>query len=180
VEIWNGIYWAPIALLENNTATEWIKHTFNVSSYFHDSYMKVRFMVTGLEQYYLTTWQVDNVNVFIPSKQNGNLSEGQQLRTNITDKIEDKLLVIYPNPASDRLTVSGLQQIEATSASSGSPILRYLSLYDVYGRKVNEVIIPPEQSVVHIDISDLPEGLYVIQCNIGNGKSVVEKIIIMR
>ncbi|MCK5838841.1 MAG: T9SS type A sorting domain-containing protein, partial [Bacteroidales bacterium] len=59
-------------------------------------------------------------------------------------------------------------------------ILRYLSFYDVYGRKVNEVIIPPEQSVIHIDISDLPEGLYVMQCMLGNGKSLVEKLIIMR
>ncbi|MCK4677793.1 MAG: carboxypeptidase regulatory-like domain-containing protein [Bacteroidales bacterium] len=182
VEIWNGIYWAPIALLENNTGTEWIKHTFNVSSYFRDSYMKVRFMVSGLEQYYLTTWQVDNVNVFIPTtaNQEGDLIEDQQLRTTITEIKEEKLLVIYPNPASDQLTVSGLQRSEATSASDGSPILRYLSFYDVYGRKVNEVIIPPEQPVIHIDISDLPEGLYVIQCMLGDGRSVVEKVIIMR
>ncbi|MCK4678756.1 MAG: carboxypeptidase regulatory-like domain-containing protein, partial [Bacteroidales bacterium] len=182
VEIWNGIYWSPIVLLENNTGTEWIKHTFNVSSYFRDSYMKVRFMVSGLEQYYLTTWQVDNVNVFIPTtaNQEGDLIEDQQLRTTITEIKEEKLLVIYPNPASDRLTVSGLQQIEATSASIGSSILRYLSFYDLYGRRVNEVIIPPEQSVIHIDISDLPEGLYVLQLMLGNGKSVVKKVIIMR
>ncbi|MCK5838253.1 MAG: carboxypeptidase regulatory-like domain-containing protein, partial [Bacteroidales bacterium] len=112
VEIWNGIYWSPIVLLENNTGTEWIKHTFNVSSYFRDSYMKVRFMVSGLEQYYLTTWQVDNVNVFIPTtaNQDVDLIEDQQLRTTITEIKEDNILVIYPNPASDRLTVSGLQQ----------------------------------------------------------------------
>ena len=139
-------------------------------------------MVSGLEQYYLTTWQVDNVNVFIPTtaKQEGNMIEDQQLRDNITDIEEDKLLLIYPNPASDQLTVFGLQQSEATSATGVSPILRYLLFYDVYGRKVNEVIIPPEQTVLHMDISDLPEGLYVIQGMLGNGKSVVEKVIIMR
>ncbi len=60
-------------------------------------------------------------------------------------------LLVYPNPAQSiinlQFTVYNLQFV--------------VSIYDVYGRKIEEVLVPERQQKIQINVSDYPEGIYI-------------------
>jgi hypothetical protein len=60
-------------------------------------------------------------------------------------------LHIFPNPAGDAIYFK--YQL--------SNISYQLSIYDLYGRKQDEILIPKSQYQVRLDISDYPAGVYV-------------------
>jgi hypothetical protein len=60
-------------------------------------------------------------------------------------------LHIFPNPASEILHFK--HQI--------SDIRYQISIYDLYGRKQDEIIIPPGQEQTRIDVSSYPSGVYI-------------------
>ena len=56
------------------------------------------------------------------------------------------LFAVFPNPASDRITIRG--------ANIGEPVV----LYDMVGRAVYSALIPAV-----IDVSELPMGVYIVR-----------------
>jgi len=60
-------------------------------------------------------------------------------------------LQIFPNPAGNAIYFK--YQL--------SNISYQLSIYDLFGRKQDEIIIPPDQEQTRIDISSYPAGVYV-------------------
>jgi hypothetical protein len=80
-----------------------------------------------------------------------------------TVEVETKL-VCYPNPASGSLTIELV-----TNKQGKAP----LTMYTLLGEEVLNTYIPL-LSKVHINISSLPKGLYVIRCAGLSEKVVVE------
>lgn len=83
----------------------------------------------------------------------------------------DETLVIYPIPASIEIQIDIRQQISD---------MRYqISIYDLFGRKQDEVIVPGNQSKIRIDVSNCPSGIYVAILKdekriVGRGQFVVK------
>ena len=82
----------------------------------------------------------------------------------------DNKVLIYPNPARDKFTVSSQQ-----SAVSSWRI----EVYDLFGRKVEEIKVPEGQTEIEVNTMGWKKGLYVVRVIgkkgvIGSGKVVVE------
>jgi hypothetical protein len=60
-------------------------------------------------------------------------------------------LLIIPNPATHEVTIR----------YSISDIRYSIFIYDLYGRKQSEIIIPPGQEQIRLDVSAYPAGVYV-------------------
>jgi hypothetical protein len=60
-------------------------------------------------------------------------------------------LYFYPNPANHFVNIR----------YSISDIRYSIFIYDLYGRKQNEIIIPKGQEQTHIDVSAYPVGVYI-------------------
>jgi len=74
---------------------------------------------------------------------------------------------IYPNPATNRIVVEVPRENENDDF--------VLTIWDLYGRKVKEVLVPSGQTEVELDISDYAAGLFNVTAtnkgnNVGNGK----------
>jgi len=69
-------------------------------------------------------------------------------------------VTIYPNPARERVTVSGLPE--------GSRV----ELYDAMGRRINE------STHQRINVSTIPSGIYLLRCIAPDGVVHTEKLII--
>ncbi len=74
-------------------------------------------------------------------------------------------ITVYPNPASDRIFIR----------AAGYPLLR-IRLFDLQGRSVCE----QEQECEILDVSALPEGLYILQLTVADGRVVSRKVVIRR
>lgn len=72
---------------------------------------------------------------------------------------------VYPNPASSKLTIES----GATMSS--------VRIIDFSGRLVKEVATL-NTTVLHIDVSSFPEGIYFVESNFSNGSRVISKVII--
>jgi len=72
---------------------------------------------------------------------------------------------LYPNPTNGLFTIN---------SDNGSAI-QTLDIYDVAGRRVMSV--SPQRSIVNVDISELPRGLYTIQLR---GESFTQSLRIQR
>ncbi len=68
-------------------------------------------------------------------------------------------LYIFPNPSSDKIYFK--YQL--------SNISYQLSIYDLFGRKLDEIIIPKGQEQTRIDISTYPAGVYLAVLKSGDG-----------
>jgi phosphatidylserine/phosphatidylglycerophosphate/cardiolipin synthase-like enzyme len=79
------------------------------------------------------------------------------------NSLSDNLINIYPNPASDKITVK-----------NNSDELQEVSIYSINGQlMIQKEINSPE---MNIDISSLSQGIYVIRIS-GNSNSFVTKMI---
>jgi hypothetical protein len=80
---------------------------------------------------------------------------GCLVTTNITNtpppEVHTTQLHIFPNPASNELT------IRYRIPGPGYQVF----IYDLFGRKQDEILIPKSQYQVRLDISDYPAGVYV-------------------
>jgi hypothetical protein len=63
---------------------------------------------------------------------------------------EKEELVIYPNPAKNWLQAAGFK-LQANGR---------LMIYDIYGRKVEEIVVPEGQDQVRIDVTGYQNGIY--------------------
>ncbi len=71
-----------------------------------------------------------------------------------------EVFVIYPNPTTSEINIRYSLFDPSTSLRTG---IRYsIFIYDMFGRKQDEVPIPKGQKLTHIDISDYPAGIYIV------------------
>ena len=65
--------------------------------------------------------------------------------------VEEDLMEVYPNPSSHFVNIR--YSILDTRYS--------LFIYDMFGRLMDEIIVPRGQDETQIDISDYPDGIYI-------------------
>jgi hypothetical protein len=80
----------------------------------------------------------------------------------------DKPFVVYPNPATDRLTV------EFHSNPDGAMI----ALLNIYGQCCTRINHPKNTERAHIDISKLPRGIYFVRVTSGDRVMATEKVVV--
>lgn len=90
---------------------------------------------------------------------------GKYFNTSAVKEIETLNFSVYPNPASQQITIH---------LEGGVPQMGEVSIWDVTGRKVAEYNLTDNESV--INISNLNAGMYVLQLRC-NGQMAVKKII---
>lgn len=91
-----------------------------------------------------------------------NVLEPSHVGINEVVKAPDQF-VIYPNPASERVTVKG-------------NTMRELSVYNSMGQRVAFQIVNAEQTSVNV--SNFPAGLYIFSITTADGRRVMKKVIV--
>ncbi len=66
-------------------------------------------------------------------------------------------LIVWPNPAKDQVTLS-LSKCAARRGKAGA-----ISIYDLQGIKVEEILIPKNTESIEVDVSKYHKGIYYIQ-----------------
>ncbi len=92
----------------------------------------------------------------IPEKRKGNAPSNKQ-----------SIPKIYPNPANSIL------RIEYPNSTLGG----YIRLFDIQGKLQRERLLPASGGLVEISVSDIPNGLYMVQ-SLCNGQPGYAKVII--
>ena len=93
----------------------------------------------------------------------GNPDIGAYEYQSVTQIMENEMgdITIYPNPASDKLTINFQDNAE-----------HRIQFYDIYGKVIrSEVIIGPQV----LTISDLPNGLYLIKIDASHTKKFIKE-----
>jgi tetratricopeptide (TPR) repeat protein len=72
---------------------------------------------------------------------------------------------IYPNPTSGNLQVTS-NELPVTS----------VEIFDILGQSIKSKIVS-RQSKIDFDISDLPDGIYVVKVRLSNGEVVVQRLV---
>lgn len=80
--------------------------------------------------------------------------------------LEDLDLLVYPNPNDGKFAVSFKEQL-----------VQYLEVTDLTGKSVFVTDVPSEATAVNIDLSDLANGVYMVNVRQMNGETIVQKII---
>ncbi len=78
---------------------------------------------------------------------------------------------IYPNPAQDYFEVS---------LPTGGVVGQSLLLYDVLGRKVHQTIVREGEKLITVQLPNLPNGIYWLQCTINGQYKWTHKILISK
>jgi len=78
----------------------------------------------------------------------------------------EEKLQIYPNPSNDKFTLD-----------NGQKLMKEVYLYDVMGRKVQ--YLPVNAPSTTVDVSDLPNGIYVVKISTASGV-LTRKVQIIR
>ncbi len=96
------------------------------------------------------------------------LRESQICNPTAVQNIENEnSLRLFPNPASDLVTVS-LSGVQATD----------LSLFDTNGREMLRLALPKEQQEFHLSLQHLPKGVYVLRIRAVEG--VFSKFLVVQ
>ena len=75
---------------------------------------------------------------------------------------KNEALVIYPNPATLEIHID-IRSFDFVQEMYSKPEIRYsIFIYDMFGRKQDEVQMPEGQNGVRLDVSDYPVGIYIV------------------
>jgi PKD repeat protein len=147
--------WEPADMSDWTTV-----HMTNVtSSYFvSDFRYKFRFEGSGGNNFYL-----DDINIYSGAPSEDLVSLGEL-------NLSSDELSVYPNPATDEVTVS------FNSATEGSLVIRFR---DVSGKelKTHEILAQPGKNEVYLSVEGFASGAYFIELS-GENSEVVKKLII--
>lgn len=83
-----------------------------------------------------------------------------------TNNATNQEIKIYPNPASDKLFVSGLQKVKNVE----------LVLYDMQGRKILSQLYEENAEKVQLDVSNLQNGIYFLKVSGQQEILLVERV----
>ncbi|MFN3753140.1 T9SS type A sorting domain-containing protein [Flavobacterium sp.] len=85
-----------------------------------------------------------------------------------TDTFEANTILMYPNPASQLLTVS------VTNAAEN---LKEIIFYDIIGKRIKTISSLSDHQTI-IDLSDLSKGVYLLEINTGNNFKTIKKLVV--
>jgi hypothetical protein len=78
---------------------------------------------------------------------------------------QENTIHIYPNPATDRITIvlprTGIR----------------LELYDIFGKLRNCYMISPHKDFTGLDISSWPKGIYIVKAELPDGSISVARFV---
>jgi hypothetical protein len=124
--------------------------------------------LTGLAANTTYQWQVRSVCIASPqSSYSAPLVFGTPLRTRKPD-VTDNSITVYPNPASDKVSVS----IDRTSEQGQDA---FIMIYDLSGRLVleKEINIVSGKNLFELDVEFLSSGMYLLK--VGDEKMLLNK-----
>jgi Secretion system C-terminal sorting domain len=87
------------------------------------------------------------------------------------DLFNQNKLKIFPNPAAESLSVLLEQPLEEDAT---------FRLMGIRGEQLKESRIPKGSTLQHIDLSNLPNGLYILEIQTDSGKIRHSKVAIQR
>lgn len=132
-QYWDGSAWVDIFTETGNTNSKYQK------SFTPISVEKVRLHITKVENAIVRLYEL--------------MIFGKQDITSGTNSIElNNTFSIYPNPASDKLSI----KLNNVSSEPNE-----ISLFNSLGQKVWNIIT--DESALQLEVKDLPKGLYVVQ-----------------
>ncbi|KAB8155759.1 T9SS type A sorting domain-containing protein [Kordia sp. TARA_039_SRF] len=76
---------------------------------------------------------------------------------------------LYPNPTEGKLTIQ--------SNGINSKFSHSINIYNVQGSLVKQTYLDKETTLLEVDISEMPTGIYFIHLHFSNGNAVTRKII---
>jgi hypothetical protein len=91
--------------------------------------------------------------------------------TNMEEVNANSALLIYPNPTSDNSI------IEFSEPTKSSDVLQVVS---THGNIIKTIFVPVGQLQLTIPVNDLSAGIYFITYRSGNGKALVNKLVISK
>ena len=96
----------------------------------------------------------------------------QDLRVGKFDPLsESGSLYIYPNPAHQLINVNLGYRIENNGR---------IELFDIHGKVVFEVTIPPASQVIQLDIGQLNNGMYILRWSEAGKVKGMSKVVVIR
>ncbi len=89
---------------------------------------------------------------------------------NVESPQEAESMIIYPNPASNIIHVR----------CSMDHVPGSILIYDLFGRKIEEITIPKGQDQIQINISSYPQGIYIAVLRDSKGIIARKKFVVAR
>ncbi|GHT06040.1 hypothetical protein AGMMS49525_13950 [Bacteroidia bacterium] len=132
----DGTTWDNVAYL-NTDALHWQTDTVSLTTYANAPAVYIAFHYNNNGNW-AYGWAVDNIKV------NGTAAAPTGM-----DEVKNSGLKLYPNPATDNVTISGLQGDEA------------ISFFDPNGRTV--MIRQATGTTENIEVGQLPKGVYIVR-----------------
>lgn len=105
----------------------------------------------------------------VNTESNGYALTSFQIETDGFLKVENQAfndLAMYPNPTSEGVTISSSKLINET----------IVELFDISGKRLLSKKVLPNERTVHLDVSTLEKGVYIVQIS-SEGNSVTKKVI---
>ncbi|MEN5308612.1 fibronectin type III domain-containing protein [Chryseobacterium cucumeris] len=152
VEVNDGNGWVVI-FSDNTNLNQWRTVAVPLAASYIGATIQVRFTVdknVSGNGYFYDDVLLDNVEV----KQNPNLATSETA-------IKENKLTVYPNPFTDRLTISDVSKVQS------------VSIVDVSGRLIKTIEKPSSE----LQLRDLKEGLYLVILNMKDGSKQTIKAI---
>ncbi|WP_120233152.1 fibronectin type III domain-containing protein [Chryseobacterium sp. AG363] len=152
VEVNDGNGWVVI-FSDNTNLNQWRTVAVPLAASYIGATIQVRFTVdknVSGNGYFYDDVLLDNVEV----KQNPNLATSETA-------IKENKLTVYPNPFTDRLTISDVSKVQS------------VSIVDVSGRLIKTIEKPSSE----LQLRDLKEGLYLVILNMKDGSKQTVKAI---
>lgn len=152
VEVNDGNGWVVI-FSDNTNLNQWRTVAVPLAASYIGATIQVRFTVdknVSGNGYFYDDVLLDNVEV----KQNPNLATSETA-------IKENKLTVYPNPFTDRLTISDVSNVQS------------VSIVDVSGRLIKTIEKPSSE----LQLRDLKEGLYLVILNMKDGSKQTVKAI---
>ncbi len=100
-----------------------------------------------------------------------NILMGHPNELNVNSSISLDNLKFYPNPANELLRIEGLNELDKAS---------YLTIFDVTGRKVQQLNLSKESQQIEISLSNIEQGIYNVVLTTEKGNNYASKILIQR
>ncbi|MBI3501251.1 MAG: T9SS type A sorting domain-containing protein [Bacteroidetes bacterium] len=111
----------------------------------------------------------------VPNATNLNTSRSNIYKTNNPNAVSQidfaSQLIIYPNPS------SGIFQIQVGSGQSATGNEYKIEIYNVFGEKMTQSVIPSGARNLSIDLSNQPKGIYFMKVQ-SESKIYTEKVVI--
>ena len=152
-QVYDGQTWQTLAQYTNQGSFDWLSDSLNISQYVLGNVFQIRFIATGSNSENISAWYIDNINIREVDQTVG-----------IQNQQDGVSLLLYPNPATNRVTISSSETIQQIT------IFNFLG-EQVYQQKVTN------QTKVNVAISDVNSGMYLVQI-ITTGGMTTKKLVV--